>query len=218
MIIGDGEPAARRHTFVFALVVGSDDQQPVVAELLPPLPVHVHALEIEIAAGLVQQQGRTGRKEGLGQLNSLLHPRREFMNKTMAYGLHPHLLDNGAGRKRRKYGLEGKMKIMEAQVREKEQSMSEMEFDSSHVTVAGIAVSKSLFLTITGITIVALLVLLGSTAGALKLSQRTVKEKDLSLYGLTAEFDDFRKKALEKEIKISRQLQNERNKLAEITK
>jgi hypothetical protein len=112
--------------------------------------------------------------------------------------------------------LEEQMKSMEVRMAQNEAAMKEMEFDSTHVTVLGIAMSKALFLTIAGIALAGLLVLWGSTAGVVKLLQRSVKEKDLSIYGLTAEFDDFRKKALEKEVKLSRELQNERNKLAEM--
>ncbi len=112
--------------------------------------------------------------------------------------------------------LEGQMKAMEARMAQNDAAMKDMEFDSSHVTVLGIAFSKAVFLTITGLTIVGLLVLWGSTAGVVRLLQKSVKEKDLSLFGVSAEFDDFRKKALEKEVKLSRELQNERNKLAEL--
>ncbi|MFZ5971978.1 MAG: hypothetical protein ACOYXA_10335 [Bacteroidota bacterium] len=112
--------------------------------------------------------------------------------------------------------LEGQMKTMEARMAQNDAAMKEMEFDSSHVTVLGISFSKALFLIITGCTMAGLLVLWGSTAGVVRLLQKSVKEKDLSLFGLSAEFDDFRKKALEKEVKLSRELQNERNKLAEL--
>ncbi len=111
--------------------------------------------------------------------------------------------------------LEDQVKVVEAQFHQKELSMAEMEYDSTHVTVAGVSFSKSLFLTLTGLTLVGLLFLLGSTAGAVKLLQRSVKEKELSLFGVNAEFDEFRKKALEKEVKLSRELQSERNKLME---
>jgi hypothetical protein len=43
-----------------------------------------------------------------------------------------------------------------------------------------------------------------------------VKEKELTIFGISAEFDEFRKKALEKEVKLSRELQSERNKLVEL--
>jgi hypothetical protein len=111
--------------------------------------------------------------------------------------------------------LEDQVKVVERTLQQKEASMAEMEYDSTHVTVAGISLSKSLFLSVTGIVLVGLLFLLGTTAGAVKFLQRSVKEKDLSLFGINAEFDDFRKKALEKEVKLSRELQSERNKLME---
>lgn len=111
--------------------------------------------------------------------------------------------------------LEDQLKIVETQLRQKQESMAEMEFDSSHVTVAGVSFSKGFFLSLVGLTLVGLLILLGSTFGVVRLLQRSLKEKDLSLFGVSAEFDEFRKKALEKEVKLSRELQSERNKLLE---
>lgn len=111
--------------------------------------------------------------------------------------------------------LEDQLKVVEAQLRQKQESMAEMEFDSSHITVAGLPFSKGFFLTLIGLVLVGLLFLLGSTFGAVRLLQRSLKEKDLSLFGVSAEFDEFRKKALEKEVKLSRELQSERNKLLE---
>jgi len=112
--------------------------------------------------------------------------------------------------------LEQNQKGIEALMKQKEEAMAEMEYDSTHVTVLGLSLSKALFISVTGFTFLGLLVLAGASFGAFRLSQRLVREKDLSLFGVNAEFDDFRKKALEKEVKLSRELQSERNKLMEL--
>lgn len=108
------------------------------------------------------------------------------------------------------------IKQLESQASQRELATQQMEFDSTHINLLGLDFSKAFFLILVGVVFAALLVLLGSATGAVKLLRRSIKEKELSLFGLTAEFDEFRKKALEKEVKLSRELQNERNKLIEL--
>lgn len=108
------------------------------------------------------------------------------------------------------------IKQLESQASQHELATQQMEFDSTHINLLGLDFSKAFFLILVGVVFAALLVLLGSATGAVKLLRRSIKEKELSLFGLTAEFDEFRKKALEKEVKLSRELQNERNKLIEL--
>lgn len=108
------------------------------------------------------------------------------------------------------------IKQLESQASQRELATQQMEFDSTHINLLGLDFSKAFFLILIGVVFAALLVLLGSATGAVKLLRRSIKEKELSLFGLTAEFDEFRKKALEKEVKLSRELQNERNKLIEL--
>ncbi|MFZ6001949.1 MAG: hypothetical protein ACOYW3_15665 [Bacteroidota bacterium] len=108
------------------------------------------------------------------------------------------------------------IKQLESQASQRELASQQMEFDSTHINLLGLDFSKAFFLILVGVVFAALLVLLGSATGAVKLLRRSIKEKELSLFGLTAEFDEFRKKALEKEVKLSRELQNERNKLIEL--
>lgn len=128
-----------------------------------------------------------------------------------------HALERGlAEAEERINQLEQGQKGIEAKLQQNEAAMREMEFDSSHVTVLGIPFSKTFFLSIAGLTTLGLLVLLGLTFAGARFFQRSVKEKELTIFGISAEFDEFRKKALEKEVKLSRELQSERNKLVEL--
>lgn len=128
-----------------------------------------------------------------------------------------HALERGlAEAEARINQLEQSQKAIEVQMQQNEAAVQEMKFDSSHITVLGLPFSKALFLTIVGFGALGLLVLLGTTAAGARLLQRSVKEKDLTIFGINAEFDEFRKKALEKEVKLSRELQNERNRLMEL--
>jgi hypothetical protein len=43
-----------------------------------------------------------------------------------------------------------------------------------------------------------------------------MKEKELIAHTLTQEFEEYKKKALEKQTKLSRELQNERNRLVDM--
>jgi len=52
--------------------------------------------------------------------------------------------------------------------------------------------------------------------GRLKITHSTTKEKTLLFDSLTLEFEEYKKKSLEKQTKLSRELQNERNKLQEM--
>ncbi len=93
---------------------------------------------------------------------------------------------------------------------------AEMEYDATHMTVFGIAFKKSFFATFVGIIIGVLLVFLALVSGRLKMVYATMKEKLENLDIITKEFEEYKRKALDKQMKISRELQDERNRLAEM--
>ncbi len=95
-------------------------------------------------------------------------------------------------------------------------AMTEMEYDATHMTVFGISFNKSFFASLVGIIIVSLLALLGIITGRLKMVYTTLKEKLESLDITTKEFEEYKRRALDKQMKISRELQDERNRLAEL--
>lgn len=101
-------------------------------------------------------------------------------------------------------------------IKEKEESVAEIIHDSTHINAFGIDVNKKVFLSFILILFGGLVFLLVLVAGRLKLMYATLKEKGESLKLVNQEFDDFKHKALEKQIKLSRELQNERNKLQEL--
>lgn len=95
-------------------------------------------------------------------------------------------------------------------------AMEEMKYDATHMTVLGISFNKSFFASLVGIIIASLLVLLGVISGRLKLMYGTLKEKIENLNIISKEFEEYKRKALDKQMKISRELQDERNRLAEM--
>ncbi len=92
-------------------------------------------------------------------------------------------------------------------------SMEEIIFDSTHIHVLGIPFTKSAFIILSLVVVIGLGLLIFTLWGRLKLIQGAIKEKTLIADTISNEFDEYKKKALEKQTKLSRELQNERNKL-----
>jgi hypothetical protein len=86
-------------------------------------------------------------------------------------------------------------------------------FDSTHISFFGLSFTKSLFVSLVVICLAVLLIAIGALGARLKLIQNTTKEKSTAVDELTHEFEEYKKRALEKQAKISRELQTERNKL-----
>jgi len=91
-------------------------------------------------------------------------------------------------------------------------SIQEVVYDSTHITVLGIPFSKVLFILLVTVIIGGLAFLMSLSFGRVKILNSLVKEKALIAESITNEFEEFKKKTMEKQIKLSRELQNERNK------
>jgi hypothetical protein len=97
-------------------------------------------------------------------------------------------------------------------------SMAEVIYDSTHITVLGIPFSKAVFLIAVASVVGALAFFLFGLLGRMKMLNSLVKEKALIATSITNEFEEFKKRAMEKQTKLSRELQNERNKIFESRK
>jgi len=95
----------------------------------------------------------------------------------------------------------------------KEQSMAEILHASTHINVLGIDLPKGAFISIVAIAIAALLVLLGLIIARMKLQSKSLNERNLAVTALTNEFDEYKHRAMDRQTKLSRELQDERNKL-----
>lgn len=100
-----------------------------------------------------------------------------------------------------------------AAAKAKDDSLVEMTHAGTHVTLLGIDVLKSVFITITFSIIAALIIFLVVLFGRLKLIHINLKDKTGSLDSTQREFEEYKRKAMEKQTKLSRELQDERNKL-----
>ena len=103
-----------------------------------------------------------------------------------------------------------------ATLKQKEQSMTQVMHASTHITVLGIDILKGAFITIVGIILAALVALLVLIIGRMKLQSKSLSERNLAVSALTSEFEDYKHRAMDKQTKLSRELQDERNKLQAI--
>ncbi len=91
-------------------------------------------------------------------------------------------------------------------------SIQDVIYDSTHISVVGIPFSKGLFIFLTAASIGGLAFVMSISFGRVKILNSMVKEKALIADSITHELEEFKKKAMEKQTKLSRELQNERNK------
>jgi hypothetical protein len=112
--------------------------------------------------------------------------------------------------------LEFRMDSLQKALLQKESSMQEIVTASTHISVAGFNIDKAVFKGMTSLTIIGLLLALGVLTGKLNLLYSAVKEKMEVINMTSLEFEEYKKKAMERQTKLSRELQTERNKLVEL--
>lgn len=95
-------------------------------------------------------------------------------------------------------------------------SVEEIVFDSKHISVVGIPFTKGTFLILTAIILAGLALVVAFAFARMKIVNAGMKEKSLLAHAVTQEFEEYKHKALDKQTKLSRELQNERNKLLEL--
>ena len=98
----------------------------------------------------------------------------------------------------------------------KDEEIAQLEYEASHISVLGIGMFKEAYLAIS-FTLVALLVAaLVFLYGRSKTSILTARKKMQEFSKLNAEYEDYKKDSLEKQMKLRRELQTQINKLEEI--
>jgi hypothetical protein len=109
--------------------------------------------------------------------------------------------------------LENEVATQKVAVAQIKASMETVVYDSTHISFFGIHFTKSLFISLVLLIVIGLLVAIAAVTGKLKLMYTSMKEKMETVNLLSHEFEDYKKRALEKQVKLSRELQTERNKL-----
>jgi hypothetical protein len=107
--------------------------------------------------------------------------------------------------------LKAELKESQNQLKEKNASMEGVVFDSHHINVLGVSFAKTTFITL--FVILTLTLIIGAVAVLWMWRYSRARWHDRVAHAefIQKEFDDFRRKALDKEAKILRQLQDERN-------
>lgn len=113
-------------------------------------------------------------------------------------------------------GLQDSLEYTKGLLDERERSMAATEFASTHIQVLGIDMTKGGFLTTIGVIMSLLLILLGLGFWRWKTMNRYMHDRIDAFNTLNAEFEEYKRKAMEKQTKLSRELQNERNRLQEL--
>jgi hypothetical protein len=103
-------------------------------------------------------------------------------------------------------------------IKTQQASVEDILFDSTHINVLGIPFSKSVFIVIVASIIGALIFLVATVFARMKYLNSLANEKALIATSITNEFEEYKKKALDKQTKLSRELQNERNRIFESRK
>lgn len=98
----------------------------------------------------------------------------------------------------------------------KEDSMKDIEHASTHITVLGIDFTKGFFAAMVGILLLLAGLAVAGVIYSMKIIRRNLAEKEELANTISQEYEDYKRKAMDKQTKLSRELQNERNKLQEL--
>jgi hypothetical protein len=112
--------------------------------------------------------------------------------------------------------LKAEVSQTQQMMKQKEASVQGIVFASDHINVLGIDFGKGLFLSIVGILLAALIGFLAFVMMRMKVLDKSIREKNLTISMVTSEYEDYKKKAMDKQTKLSRELQDERNRLQEL--
>lgn len=112
--------------------------------------------------------------------------------------------------------LEASLVTVEMTLKKERDASAEITHDSTHIALFGIDVKKGTFLTFLTFVFAGFVVAISFVAGKMRLMRTKMKEKIVIADIISHEYDEFKRRALEKQTKLSRELQNERNKLEEL--
>jgi hypothetical protein len=101
-------------------------------------------------------------------------------------------------------------------LKSKESSMQDIIYASTHIKVLGIDFDKGFFAGLVGFIIMGLALTIAVIVYSLKLIRKNLKEKADLANSISTEYEEYKRKAMDKQTKLSRELQNERNRLHEL--
>ena len=115
-----------------------------------------------------------------------------------------------------KMQLAANLLSVEMTLKKERETATEVQYNSTHISILGIDFKKSTFLTLATFVLAAFVLLISITVGNMKVMRTRMKEKIMIADMITHEYEEFKRKTLEKQTKLSRELQNERNRIEEL--
>ncbi len=112
--------------------------------------------------------------------------------------------------------LQSDVNVARTKLKAKEDSMTDVVYASVHINVLGLNFTKGIFLAIVALSGAGVLATILFLLARMKAMQVFVKESKLIVASTTSEFEDYKRKSFEKQTKLTRELQTERNKLIEL--
>lgn len=109
-----------------------------------------------------------------------------------------------------------KINELNSTISEQKATIDEKEFDTQHISVLGMDMGKESYKLFNTITIVVLIVLAGFLFYQFNHSKRFASAKKKDYEKLSGDYEEYKRNALEKQMKLRRELQTERNKIDEI--
>lgn len=103
-----------------------------------------------------------------------------------------------------------------AALKSKEESMQDVQYASTHISVMGIDFDKGFFAAMIGVILLLLGLVIAVIYYTLKMMRKNLSEKIDLMNSISSEYEEYKRKAMDKQTKLSRELQNERNKLQEL--
>ncbi len=111
---------------------------------------------------------------------------------------------------------EEKITELNTTIGEQKSTIDEKEFDTQHINVMGLDMGKESYKMFNMITIAILIVVAGLLFYQFNHSKKFAVTKKKDYEKLSGEFEEYKRNALEKQMKLRRELQTERNKIDEI--
>jgi hypothetical protein len=101
-------------------------------------------------------------------------------------------------------------------LKSKENSMKDIVHASTHITVLGIDFDKTFFAGMMGIIFLIAALAIAGIIYTMKVLRKNLHEKEELANSISSEYEEYKRKAMDKQTKLSRELQNERNRLQEL--
>jgi hypothetical protein len=98
----------------------------------------------------------------------------------------------------------------------KEDSMKDIVHRSETINVLGIDFDKGFFAGMVGVILLIAGLIVAGVVYTMRVLRKNLSEKEELANTISTEYEEYKRKAMEKQTKLSRELQNERNKLAEL--